>query len=110
MKKQKVVVACPYCQKFIEFSVAATKDEPTDFDRSMFDIDIIATGISKAHHERMRLILEMVEKDGPLSIENIIEKAMEIGIEPEKASEVIDRLNREGHIYKVGVLYHFTGG
>lgn len=103
-----MVIACPHCQKSIEFNVAVTKDEPTDNDRTRFDIDIIATDISKSNHERMRLVLEIVKKDGPLSAENIIEKAKAIEIEQEKTSEIIDRLSREGHIYKVGVLYQFT--
>jgi len=78
----------------------------TDRETGKFDIDIIATGISHSQHERMRVILDIIQKlcsestDDMAARGDIISEAEIQGIESRKVEEVLDRLNRNGQIYE----------
>jgi len=78
----------------------------TDRETGRFDIDIIATGISHSQHERMRVILDIIQRLCAESTEDsaarsdIINEAEIQGIESRKVEEVLDRLNRNGQIYE----------
>ena len=78
----------------------------TDRETGRFDIDIIATGISHSQHERMRVILDIIQRlctestDDSAARGDIINEAEIQGIESRKIEEVLDRLNRNGQIYE----------
>jgi len=78
----------------------------TDRETGRFDIDIIATGISHSQHERMRVILDIIQRlctestDDSAARGDIISEAEIQGIESRKIEEVLDRLNRNGQIYE----------
>jgi replicative DNA helicase Mcm len=78
----------------------------TDRETGRFDIDIIATGISHSQHERMRVILDVIQRlctestDDSAARGDIINEAEIQGIESRKVEEVLDRLNRNGQIYE----------
>ncbi|MCU0850624.1 MAG: minichromosome maintenance protein MCM [Candidatus Thermoplasmatota archaeon] len=78
----------------------------TDRETGKFDIDIIATGISHSQHERMRVILDIIQRlcqestEDSASRSDIINEAEIQGIESRKVEEVLDRLNRNGQIYE----------
>jgi len=78
----------------------------TDRETGKFDIDIIATGISHSQHERMRVILDIIQRlctestDDTAARGDIISEAEIQGIESRKVEEVLDRLNRNGQIYE----------
>lgn len=78
----------------------------TDRETGRFDIDIIATGISHSQHERMRLILDIIQRlsagsaDDSAARGDIISEAEIQGIESRKIEEVLERLNRNGQIYE----------
>jgi len=78
----------------------------TDRETGKFDIDIIATGISHSQHERMRIILDIIQRlctestDDTAARGDIISEAEIQGIESRKVEEVLDRLNRNGQIYE----------
>jgi replicative DNA helicase Mcm len=78
----------------------------TDRETGHFDIDVIATGISHSQHERMRVILDIIQRlctestDDSASRGDIINEAEIQGIESRKVEEVLDRLNRNGQIYE----------
>ena len=78
----------------------------TDRETGRFDIDIIATGISHSQHERMRVILDVIQRlctestDDSAARSDIINEAEIQGIESRKVEEVLDRLNRNGQIYE----------
>jgi replicative DNA helicase Mcm len=78
----------------------------TDRETGRFDIDIIATGISHSQHERMRVILDVIQRlctestDDSAVRGDIINEAEIQGIESRKVEEVLDRLNRNGQIYE----------
>jgi replicative DNA helicase Mcm len=78
----------------------------TDRETGRFDIDIIATGISHSQHERMRLLLDIIQRlcaesaDNSASRADIISEAEIQGIESRKVEEALDRLSRDGQVYK----------
>jgi len=77
-----------------------------DRETGKFDIDIIATGISHSQHERMRLLIDVIQKlcneakDGNAARGDIIREAEIEGIESGKVEEALDRLKRNGQIYE----------
>ena len=77
-----------------------------DRETGRIDIDIIATGISHSQHERMRLILDIIQRlcdeseDNSANRADIISEAEIQGIESRKVEEALDRLSRDGQIYK----------
>ena len=77
-----------------------------DRETGKFDIDIIATGISHSQHERMRTIIDIIQKLGNESKEgnalrgDVIQEAEIEGFESTKVEEALDRLKRNGQIYE----------
>lgn len=75
-----------------------------DREKGIFDIDVIATGISHSQHDRMRILIEIIRKmcdeSGIASREEIIQKAEKEGIDPSKAEEALKRMKRNGQIYE----------
>ncbi|MDH7516869.1 MAG: minichromosome maintenance protein MCM [Candidatus Thermoplasmatota archaeon] len=77
-----------------------------DRETGKFDIDIIATGISHSQHERMRTLMDIIQKlcneskDGNAARGDIIREAEIIGIESTKVEEALERLKRNGQIYE----------
>jgi len=77
-----------------------------DRETGRFDIDIIATGISHSQHDRMRTLMDIVQrlsneaKDGNAARGDIIREAEIEGLESSKVEEALDRLKRNGQIYE----------
>ena len=77
-----------------------------DRETGKFDIDIIATGFSHSQHDRMRTIMDIIQrlsnesKDGTADRGDVIREAEIEGIESSKVETALDRLNRDGQIYK----------
>jgi len=77
-----------------------------DRETGKFDIDIIATGISRSQHDRMRSIIDLIKRlcdespDGNASRGDIISEAEIEGMESRKVEEALDRLKRNGQIYE----------
>jgi len=77
-----------------------------DRETGRFDIDIIATGISHSQHDRMRTLIDIVQrlgdeaKDGNAARGDIIREAEIEGMESKKVEDALDRLKRNGQIYE----------
>ena len=77
-----------------------------DRETGKIDIDIIATGISHSQHDRMRTIMDLIQrlcsetKDGNAARADIIQEAEISGIESSKVEQVLERLKRNGQIYE----------
>jgi len=77
-----------------------------DRETGKFDIDIIATGISHSQHERMRTLIDIIQrlcnesKDGNAARGDIVREAEIEGLESSKVEEALDRLKRNGQIYE----------
>lgn len=77
-----------------------------DRETGRFDIDIIATGISHSQHDRMRTIMDIIQrlcneaKDGNAMRGDVIRESEIEGLESSKVEEALDRLKRNGQIYE----------
>jgi replicative DNA helicase Mcm len=77
-----------------------------DRETGRFDIDIIATGISHSQHDRMRTIMDIIQrlgsesKDGNATRGDVIREAEIEGFESSRVEEALDRLKRNGQIYE----------
>ena len=77
-----------------------------DRETGKFDIDIIATGISHSQHDRMRTIIDIIQrlcneaKDGNAVRGDIIRECEIEGIESSKVEDALERLKRNGQIYE----------
>ena len=77
-----------------------------DRETGKFDIDLIATGISHSQHDRMRNIMDIIQrlcseaKDENAARGDIIQEAEIKGIEASKVEQALDRLRRNGQIYE----------
>ncbi len=77
-----------------------------DRETGRFDIDIITTGISHSQHDRMRNLMDIIQrlcteaKDGNAARGDIIREAEIDGLESSKVEEALDRLKRNGQIYE----------
>jgi replicative DNA helicase Mcm len=77
-----------------------------DKETGKIDIDIIATGISHSQHDRMRNIMDIVQrlssesKDGNAARSDIVREGEIVGLESSKVEEALDRLKRNGQIYE----------
>jgi len=87
-----------------------------DRETGRIDIDVIATGISHSQHDRMRTIMDIIQrlcnesKDGNAARGDIIQEAEIQGMESSKVEDALDRLKRNGQIYEpVHGKYKITG-
>ncbi len=77
-----------------------------DRETGKFDIDIIATGISHSQHDRMRIIMDIIQrlcneaKDGNALRGDIVRESEIEGLESSKVEDALDRLKRNGQIYE----------
>ncbi len=77
-----------------------------DRETGKFDIDIIATGISHTQQNRMRSIIDIIQKlcnaseDDNAARSDIVSEAEIEGIESSKVEDALDRLKRNGQIYE----------
>ncbi len=80
----------------------------TDKETGKFDIDIIATGISHSQHDRMRIILDIVQKlsteskDGNANRSDVIQEAEIQGIQSSKVEDALSKLVKDGQLYEPG--------
>ncbi len=77
-----------------------------DRETGKFDIDIIATGISHSQHDRMRTIMDIIQrlcneaKDGNALRGDVIRESEIEGLESSRVEDALDRLKRNGQIYE----------
>ena len=77
-----------------------------DRETGRIDIDLITTGISHTQHDRMRLLMDVIQqlcdeaKDGSAARNEIIQEAELQGLESSKVEQALDRLKRNGQIYE----------
>jgi replicative DNA helicase Mcm len=77
-----------------------------DRETGKIDIDVIATGISHSQHDRMRIIMDIIQrlcdesKDGNAARNDILIEAETNGLAANRVKEALDRLKRNGQIYE----------
>ncbi|MFA9516679.1 ATP-binding protein [Halopenitus sp. H-Gu1] len=81
------------------------KDIGVDPETGQFDADVVETGTSKSQRDRIKnlkgLIADIEEEyEEGAPIEEVLERADEVGMDPTKAEDEIEKLRRKGEVYE----------
>ena len=81
------------------------KDIGIDPETGQFDADVVETGTSKSQRDRIKNIKQLIsevedEYEQGAPIEEVIDRAGEIGMDPGKAEQEIEKLRTKGEVYE----------
>lgn len=90
-------------RRVIKILEACLRKVGADPDTGLLDVDIIATGVSKATRDKTKLMMDIIrdvsrEQQGAAPLDIVLDKAEELGIDRGRAEEMITRLKRDGSI------------
>jgi replicative DNA helicase Mcm len=90
-------------QRVTKILEACLRKVGVDPDTGLLDVDIIATGVSKATRDKTKLMLDIIkdiskEQQGSAPLDMVLDRAEEQGIERGRAEEIVGRLKRDGSI------------
>jgi replicative DNA helicase Mcm len=90
-------------QRVTKILEACLRKVGVDPDTGLLDVDIIATGVSKATRDKTKLMLDIIkdiskEQQGSAPLDMVLDRAEEQGIERGRAEEIVARLKRDGSI------------
>jgi len=76
-----------------------------DPDSGEFDADVVETGMSKSQRDRVKSVKSIVEEleaeyEAGAPHEDVLHRAMDVGIDKDKAEYEIDRLKEKGEMYE----------
>ncbi|MDD3421877.1 MAG: minichromosome maintenance protein MCM, partial [Methanocellales archaeon] len=76
-----------------------------DRETGLFDVDVIAVGITKSQRDKIKLLKDIVrelerEHGGASPKEEVYDKAEEKGIERSKSEELLAKLKQQGDVYE----------
>ncbi|WP_280535348.1 LAGLIDADG family homing endonuclease [Halopenitus sp. POP-27] len=81
------------------------KDIGVDPETGQFDADVVETGTSKSQRDRIKNLKALIadieqdyEEGAP--VEEVIDRADEVGMDPSKAEDEIEKLRRKGEVYE----------
>lgn len=92
-------------QRVIKILESCLKKVGIDPDTGFLDADIIATGMAKSTRDRTKSMMDIIrdiskELQGPAPRDAVLDRAEQLGIDREKAEEIIDRLRRDGSLFE----------
>ncbi len=92
-------------QAVIDLVTESLKAVGIDPETGQFDIDTIYTGRSKSQRDKTQQIVEIIEQlqlelDGPVPIDQIVDKAVNEGIDKDFVIRSIDQLKLDGMFYE----------
>ena len=81
------------------------KDIGIDPETGQFDADVVETGTSKSQRDRIKNIKQLIseveaEYEQGAPIEEVVDRAGEIGMDPGKAEQEIEKLRTKGEVYE----------
>ena len=81
------------------------KDIGVDPETGQFDADVVETGTSKTQRDRIKNIKELIadieaEYENGAPLEEVLDRADEIGMDPGKAEREIENLRTKGEVYE----------
>ncbi len=90
-------------QRVTKILEACLRKVGVDPDTGLLDVDIIATGVSKATRDKTKLMLDIIrdiskEQQGSAPLDIVLDRAEKQGIERGRAEEIVTRLKRDGSI------------
>jgi replicative DNA helicase Mcm len=92
-------------ERVIDVVYGSLQDIGIDPETGQYDADVVETGTSKSQRDRIKNIKGLVEEieddyeDGA-PVDEVIERAEEIGMEPSKAEHEIEKLKQQGELYE----------
>ena len=92
-------------ERVIEIVRSCLQDIGVDPETGQFDADVVETGTSKTQRERIKNVKQLIadieddyEEGAP--VEEVLERADEIGMDPSKAEHEIQKLKQQGEVYE----------
>ncbi len=81
------------------------QDIGVDPETGQFDADVVETGTSKSQRDRIKNIKGLIaeiedEYEEGAPVDEVLDRAGEIGMDPGKAEEEIEKLRRKGEVYE----------
>lgn len=81
------------------------QDIGVDPETGQFDADVIETGTSKSQRDRIKNLKELIstleeEYDEGVPVEEIVERATDVGLDGPKAKEELEKLKQKGEVYE----------
>jgi replicative DNA helicase Mcm len=90
-------------ERAIRLFKASLQEVAFDKETGRYDIDMIATGRSKAHADSIKLVLRIIKEKAQIQdsavTEEVIEEAGREGLEKERVKDIISKLLRSGEVY-----------
>ncbi|MDR5672734.1 LAGLIDADG family homing endonuclease [Halalkaliarchaeum sp. AArc-GB] len=92
-------------ERVIDIVESSLQDIGVDPETGQFDADVIETGTSKSQRDRIKNLKGLIEEledefEEGAPIEEVIERADEVGMDPTKAEDEIEKLRRKGEVYE----------
>ncbi len=91
--------------RVIDIVRSCLQDIGVDPETGQFDADVVETGTSKTQRDRIKNIKQLIaeienEFEEGAPIEEVLERADEIGMDASKAEQEIEKLRRKGEVYE----------
>ena len=92
-------------ERVIQIVRSCLKDIGVDPETGEFDADVVETGTSKSQRDRIRNVKALIqdvgsEYDEGAPVEEVLERADEVGLDRGKAEHEIEQLKRRGEVYE----------
>lgn len=91
--------------RIIRIVTESLKQVMTDPETGKLDADIISTGMAKSQRDRAKLIRDIIrevqqEHEGKAPKTEVMQRAVEAGVDEDRVDEMIKKLKREGSIFE----------
>jgi len=92
-------------ERVIAIVRSSLQDIGVDPETGQFDADVVETGQSKSQRDRIKNLKQLIadieeEYEDGAPVEEVLERAEEINLDPSKAEEEIEKLRRKGEVYE----------
>ena len=92
-------------ERVIQIVRSCLKDIGVDPETGEFDADVVETGTSKSQRDRIKNVKALIqdvgsEYDEGAPVEEVLERADEVGLDRGKAEHEIEQLKRRGEVYE----------
>jgi replicative DNA helicase Mcm len=93
-------------ERVIRIVEACLRQVGVDPETGLLDADVLAVGMSKSTRDKTRMMIDLVKEvgslhQGPAPLEVVLDRAeAELGMDRNKAEEIIKRLKRDGAIFE----------
>jgi replicative DNA helicase Mcm len=92
-------------ERVTEIVESCLRDIGMDPETGEFDADVVETGTSKSQRDRIKNLKALIEEiedefeDGA-PVQEVLDRAEEVGLDPSKAEDEIEKLRRRGEVYE----------